>query len=360
MNHFAGEQIHDLANRLIVEAGARNYEDDFLPDGIQDPYRAVDEADAIMWIHQAPENFSESMADYNHLYADTVMERAVRTGKLLLFYRLESVVDQPVPSILSKVSKRTFIKSIAEFGGIFRRDLNDLMKGRIPLPTSFRLMIFLCHSKQDKKTVRQLYEKLVSVGCLPWFDEESLVGGEDWKLAITKAVKQSDVVLVLLSRQSVSRPGFAQKEIRLALDVAEEKPEGTIFVVPVKLEECEVPTRLTGWHWINLFEEDGFDKLLKALNRRGAELGKTIVWPTTMEIESRGKTSMIIAPRQADAAKLERVSKPPVVPDATGVAEEKNRPGIERCSCGGWMDHDGSDLRTLVCRTCGKFEQWSD
>jgi hypothetical protein len=39
----------------------------------------------------------------------------------------------------------------------------------------------------------------------------------------------------------VTKEGYVQREIRRAIEVAEEKPEGTIFIVPVKLEECDVP-----------------------------------------------------------------------------------------------------------------------
>jgi hypothetical protein len=35
----------------------------------------------------------------------------------------------------------------------------------------------------------------------------------------------------------------------------------------VKLEECEVPERLRRWHWVNLFEEKGYDNLLKSLRQ---------------------------------------------------------------------------------------------
>jgi DNA polymerase sigma len=54
------------------------------------------------------------------------------------------------------------------------------------------------------------------------------VPGEDWELMIRGAVRASDVVLVCLSRASVTICGFVQKEIKLALDVANEQPEGTV------------------------------------------------------------------------------------------------------------------------------------
>jgi hypothetical protein len=56
-----------------------------------------------------------------------------------------------------------------------------------------------------------------------------------------------------------------QREIKYALDIADEKPEGTIFLIPARLENCRVPDRLSGKQWVNLFEEKGFERLIKSL-----------------------------------------------------------------------------------------------
>ena len=76
---------------------------------------------------------------------------------------------------------------------------------------------------------------------------------------------------VCLSSQSVRKEGFLQKEIKFALDVADEKPEGTIFIIPVKLDECQLPGRLRHWQWVNYFEEDGYSRILRALRSRAEE-----------------------------------------------------------------------------------------
>lgn len=64
-----------------------------------------------------------------------------------------------------------------------------------------------------------------------------------------------------------------QKEIKVALDVADEQPEGAIFVIPVKLEECDVPDRLSAWHWVNIDDAGGYERLVTSLLSRSIELG---------------------------------------------------------------------------------------
>jgi len=139
------------------------------------------------------------------------------------------------------------------------------------------LKVFLCHSSKDKPKVREYYDRLRGEKDIdPWLDVEKLLPGVDWNLEIRSAVRSSDVVLVFLSRQSVNKEGYVQKEITQALDIAEEKPEGTIFIIPLRLEDCEVPNRIKRWHWLNLFEDNSYDKLLGSLRRRKNDLATKI------------------------------------------------------------------------------------
>lgn len=137
--------------------------------------------------------------------------------------------------------------------------------------SSRKLNIFLCHSSNDKPQVRKLYKRLKSDKFDPWLDEEKLLPGQDWRYEIPKAVHNADVVIVCLSRSSINKAGYVQKEITHALDVADEQPEGTIFLIPLKLEECQVPDRLSKWQWVNYFEKNGYKRLLGALQVRVQE-----------------------------------------------------------------------------------------
>lgn len=141
-----------------------------------------------------------------------------------------------------------------------------------PSSPSRPLRIFLCHSSADKSVVRNLYYRLKNDEFDPWLDEKKILPGQNWQLEIKKAVRNTDIVIVCLSRSSVSKRGFVQTEIKMALDVADEQPEGTIFIIPLKLEECDIPDRLNQWQWVNYLEEDAHDKLLLSLKHRFSEI----------------------------------------------------------------------------------------
>jgi len=126
--------------------------------------------------------------------------------------------------------------------------------------------VFLCHASDDKPAVRKLWRRLRADNVAPWLDEEDLIPGQVWANEIPLAVRAADIVLVCLSPVVTTKHGYLQKEIRDALDVAEEKAPGTIFIIPVLLEPCEVPERLRRWQWVELFREGGYEKLLRALH----------------------------------------------------------------------------------------------
>ena len=138
------------------------------------------------------------------------------------------------------------------------------------------LKVFLCHASADKPAIRDLYKRLTADGVGAWLDAENLVPGQNWQVEIPKAIRESDVVIVCLSEKSVNKEGYVQREIKFALDIADEKPEGTIFIVPVRLEECNVPNRLNMYHWVDLFDANGYEKLMGALRLRATSIGATL------------------------------------------------------------------------------------
>ena len=141
-----------------------------------------------------------------------------------------------------------------------------------------KLRVFLCHASQDKPIVRELYQRLLLEPWIdPWLDEERLLSGQDWNLEIEKAVESSDAVIVLASTDSVSKEGYVQKELRQVLRIAEEKLEGAIFILPVRLDNCGIPRQLKDIQFLDYFPESkrdtAYEKLKVSLKLRKDALG---------------------------------------------------------------------------------------
>jgi hypothetical protein len=123
--------------------------------------------------------------------------------------------------------------------------------------------IFLCHANEDKKRVEELYFMLKDEGFDAWFDKASLAIGEHWKEEVIRAIEQSDFFAILLSKKAAKKTGFIQKEIRTAVREYQLRPQGIAYLLPIRLEECEIPfvrlddiTVLSDLQWMDIPEGD--------------------------------------------------------------------------------------------------------
>ncbi len=133
--------------------------------------------------------------------------------------------------------------------------------------------VFLCYAREDLTRTQHIYTDLERAGLSPWLDTEALLGGQKWELIIQQAMRDCSYVLILLSRCSVAKRGFVQYEIKHALKLAEEFPSSAIYIIPIRLEECDPPVELKGLQWVDMFPDHqaGFHKLLKILAPEGRE-----------------------------------------------------------------------------------------
>ena len=100
--------------------------------------------------------------------------------------------------------------------------------------------IFLTYAHRDKKAVLKLYDWLIRNRIKVWLDEQELLPGQNWQYEIRQAILRSDIVMVCLSRQFNKQGGFRHEELKIVLEKAGSIPEGEIFLIPVRLEECRV------------------------------------------------------------------------------------------------------------------------
>ena len=104
-----------------------------------------------------------------------------------------------------------------------KEDQNSQQIGIIKMSVNKKIKIFISYASEDVEFAEKIYLKLKSIPNFePWFGEESLLPGEKWKIAIKNAIKETDFFLILLSKNSTTKQGFVQKELREALNILEE------------------------------------------------------------------------------------------------------------------------------------------
>lgn len=138
------------------------------------------------------------------------------------------------------------------------------------MPESHKLRVFLCHASQDKPIVRELFQRLLAEGWIdPWLDEENLFPGQERSLEVDRALESADMVITCLSKQSLSADGYIQRELKAVVDIARDKPENSLFIVPIRLDDCDVPRSLRPWQYVDFSlvdaREQEYGRLIQSL-----------------------------------------------------------------------------------------------
>lgn len=135
----------------------------------------------------------------------------------------------------------------------------------------FRLKktIFISYAWADRGRVLPLCGRLKQAGLPLWIDREQLRGGADWEDRIRREMLRCRRVVIFLS-SSLNEGGFLLAEIALARAIAKHRFKRNAFLIPVRLERCPIPSILSPWNAIDLFEPDGENRLFEDLGVRAA------------------------------------------------------------------------------------------
>lgn len=142
-----------------------------------------------------------------------------------------------------------------------------------------RLKAFICHSSNDSEKVNKVCDWLVEHNVDVWISTEKILPGQEWEFEIKREIHTTDLVIICFTKNTVSKEGFIQTEITRALEVVERKPEGAIYLIPLRLEQCDLPFRISKYQYVDFFDPKGQSKLLLALRNRATTLGKAPIGP---------------------------------------------------------------------------------
>lgn len=135
--------------------------------------------------------------------------------------------------------------------------------------------IFLSYASPDQARVDEYYQYLRLNGFRPWMDKYEIRGGQNWNFEIKKALKRSTIIVVFLSVNSVDRRGYCQREIKIALENAQEKLLRDIYIIPIALDsDLVTPEELDHLHIISAEKVDSFSELSRSISGQLSELNE--------------------------------------------------------------------------------------
>lgn len=127
--------------------------------------------------------------------------------------------------------------------------------------------IFISHAKEDYNFAETIFNELKERGYSPWLDKKKLKVGSNWDLEIKKNLKDSDFIILLLSSTSVKKRGYIQKEFKYALEYSENKLDDDIYIIPILIDECEVPFHLQKFQWTKI-ETDYIENIIDSIEHQ--------------------------------------------------------------------------------------------
>ncbi len=101
--------------------------------------------------------------------------------------------------------------------------------------------IFISYSHTDKKIVNKLAAHLAKHNANIWVDTWELSVGDSILIKVQEAIQESSALLVILSKASVESE-WCKKELSAGL--MRELEEKRVVVLPVLVEDCEIPVFL--------------------------------------------------------------------------------------------------------------------
>ncbi len=170
---------------------------------------------------------------YDGLGAGKSVEFAYKLGCNSI--EIAGIPEHLTPQLLSNFERKTTQSLSQAVSAKLEEDDNEILE------LKSEIQIFIAHASEDKPLVRELYAKLKEAGYKPWLDEEDLLPGQNWREEIPKALKNSDLFIACLSSTSIRKRGYIQREFKMAMEIMAEFPPGTIYIIPLKFDDCEIP-----------------------------------------------------------------------------------------------------------------------
>lgn len=128
------------------------------------------------------------------------------------------------------------------------------------------LTVFISYAREDRDRALHYYSLFKAEGVSPWIDVKNLLPGQNWEVEINRAFGEANVVVLLLSPRSVSKRGFVQREANEAIERLRYKQPTDIYVLPLLLESCDVPSQIAGrLQYVDLSSDGAWDQVKAAL-----------------------------------------------------------------------------------------------
>jgi hypothetical protein len=116
--------------------------------------------------------------------------------------------------------------------------------------------VYIAYVEEDLAYALKLHDALEAAGLRPWIDKKQLLPGQNWSSAIQRAISVSDYFVPCFSRRAVKKRGMFFAELRFALDCAGLVPLDDVYLMPIRLDDCDLPCRIVrNYQYLDMFPD---------------------------------------------------------------------------------------------------------
>ncbi len=123
-----------------------------------------------------------------------------------------------------------------------------------------RKEIFISYAREDLKYAISIKTLLENDGHKVWIDFANGKPGAFFKKEIRDKLNTVDFVVFLLSKESIKPNRVVAEELAIVIDLQRNFDEECIFLIAIKINNCDIPEVLTGQTWLE-FTDEGKGKL---------------------------------------------------------------------------------------------------
>lgn len=134
-------------------------------------------------------------------------------------------------------------------------------------------LIFISYASPDRERVLPFFEWIEKQGFNVWMDCRRLKPGQNWNFEINRALGKATFVLSFISKLSFDRRGYLQRELKLALDKLAEKLIDDIYLIPVLLDDVQIPDQLKVLQCVRASDLQCREQIADALQHQLERLG---------------------------------------------------------------------------------------
>ena len=122
-------------------------------------------------------------------------------------------------------------------------------------PRLFKVVVIYQVEERTKKKVVELCAQLRACNIDVFMFSESMPIVEDHEVEMEERIRSADLVIICYSENFEKGKGYRHQEVDIALNEQKKRPRGNVYLVPIRLDECEVPAYLNRPRLLDYFKK---------------------------------------------------------------------------------------------------------